>query len=323
MITMQDPKEIAKQVLQLEANSILELEKNLDRSFQDAVDLILKSKGRLLIIGVGKSGHIGKKMAATFTSTGQPSFFIHAAEAVHGDLGMLVDNDICMLISNSGTTKEILAIIPAIKRMGIPIIGLTSNLKSKLAHYADIVLNTYVKKEACPLNLAPTTSTTVTLAYGDALAVTLLTMRGFRKEQFALYHPGGTLGKRLLTKVSDLMIHDNLPLSRASDTFRDALTTMTKGRQGVTIIVDDHKKCVGILTDGDIRRAFMKYDKISDIQLPNIFTPNPKTIGKDALAMEALTKMRNNKITSLVVLDRKENIVGIIHIHHLLEQGFH
>jgi arabinose-5-phosphate isomerase len=320
---MQDPKEIARQVLQLEANSIFELEKNLDRSFTDAIDLILKSKGRLLIIGVGKSGHIGKKIAATFASTGQPSFFIHAGEAIHGDLGMLVESDICMLISNSGNTKEILAIIPTIKRMGLPIIGITSNEKSKLAHYSDVVLNTYVKKEACPLNLAPTTSTTVTLAYGDALAVTLLTMRGFRKEQFALYHPGGTLGKRLLTKVSDLMISENLPLSKASDSFRDALTTMTKGRQGITIVVDDKKKCTGILTDGDIRRAFMKYDKISEIQLSEIFTCDPKTINKDALAMEALTTMRNNKITSLVVLNRNEKIVGIIHIHHLLEQGFH
>jgi arabinose-5-phosphate isomerase len=320
---MQDPKEIARQVLQLEANSIFELEQHLDQSFNDAINLILKSKGRLLIIGVGKSGHIGKKIAATFASTGQPSFFIHAAEAIHGDLGMLVESDTCMLISNSGNTKEILAIIPALKRMGLPIIAITSNVKSKLAHYANVVLNTYVNKEACPLNLAPTTSTTVTLAYGDALAVTLLTIRGFRKEQFALYHPGGTLGKRLLTKVADLMIDKNLPMSKAGDSFRDALATMTKGRQGITIIIDDNKKCTGILTDGDIRRAFMKYDKISEIQLSDIYTRNPKTIYKDALAMEALTTMRNNKITSLVVLDGKEKIVGIIHIHHLLEQGFH
>ena len=320
---MQDPKDIARQVLQLEANSISELEKHLDQSFSDAIDLILNSKGRLLIIGVGKSGHIGKKIAATFASTGQPSFFIHAAEAVHGDLGMLVENDICILISNSGNTKEIVSIIPVIKRLAIPIIAMTSNQNSRLAQYADIVLNTHVKKEACPLNLAPTTSTTVTLAYGDALAVTLLTMRGFKKEQFALYHPGGTLGKRLLTKVSDLMINKNLPLSKVTDSFRDALSTMTKGRQGVTIIMDDKKKCVGILTDGDIRRAFMKFDKISEIRLEQIYTRNPKTISKDALAMEALTIMKNNKITSLVVLDKNENIVGIIHIHHLLEQGFH
>jgi arabinose-5-phosphate isomerase len=320
---VQSSVEIARNVLKQESDAIANLVNKIDKNFKEAIQLILNRKGRLLVIGVGKSGHIGKKIAATLASTGQPSFFIHATEAVHGDLGMLVENDICLMISHSGNTKELLALVPATKRIGLPIISITADLKSKLAHYSDVVLNTAVRKEACPLNLAPTTSTTVTLALGDALAITLLKLRGFKKEQFALYHPGGTLGKRLLTKVSDLMISENLPLSNENDSFRDALNTMTKGKQGVTIIVDNDKKCIGILADGDIRRIFMKYDKISEINIKDVYIRNPKIIAPDALAVEALTKMRNNKITSLIVVDSGENIVGIIHIHHLLEQGFY
>jgi arabinose-5-phosphate isomerase len=320
---MDKPIEIAKNVLKREADSIYHLMNNLDHNFEKAVDVILNHGGRLLILGVGKSGHVGKKIAATLASTGQPAFFIHPTEAVHGDLGMMVRGDVCLLISHSGNTSELLQTIPAIKRLGLPIISLTSNTDSKLARYSDVVLNTYVKEEACPFNLAPTTSTTVTLAYGDALAICLLTLRGLKKEQFAMCHPGGALGKMLLTHVSDIMITENLPRNNLKDTFKEALATMTKGRQGVTIIIDSEDKCVGILTDGDVRRTFEKYDRVSEIQLESIYTKKPKTISPDALAAEALKKMQDNKITSLVVADGDAKAVGLIHIHHLLEQGFY
>jgi arabinose-5-phosphate isomerase len=227
------------------------------------------------------------------------------------------------MISHSGNTSELVETIPAIKRIGVPIISLTFNTDSKLAKYSDVVLNTYVIQEACPFNLAPTNSKTVSLAYGDALAISLLKIRGFKEEEFAMCHPGGILGKRLLTKVSDIMITENLPINSEKDSFKEALATMTKGRQGVTMIVDGGLKCIGILTDGDIRRIFEKYEKVSDIQLKKTITRNPKSISPEALATEALKKMQDNKITSLVVVDNDNSIIGLIHIHHLLEQGFY
>jgi arabinose-5-phosphate isomerase len=317
------PLEIAKQVLWQEGGSIIKLQENIGEEFNKAIDLILNRRGRLLVFGLGKSGHIGKKIAATLASTGQPSFFIHATEAAHGDLGMMMEDDICILISHSGNTREVLATIPTIKRLGLPIIAITSNSKSKLAHLSDIVLNPGVKKEACPLNLAPTTSTTVTLALGDAIAITLLTLKGFDESQYALFHPSGSLGKRLLLRVSDIMISEDLPICKVTDSFREALKVMTKGKQGVTIIVDDKNKCIGILTDGDIRRTFMKYDRISDIILHKIITSHPCTIKNDTLAMEALRIMQEKKITSLIVDNKKDDVVGLIHIHHLLEQGLY
>ena len=320
---MENPIEIAKSILQQEADSILNLKDRLDDGFMKAVDLILKAKGRLLVLGIGKSGHIGKKIAATLASTGQPSFFIHPTEAAHGDMGMMVQGDVCLMISHSGNTAELLEMIPAVKRMGLPVIGMTSNPESRLAKYSDVLLNTYVEQEACPFNLAPTNSTTVSLAYGDAIAITLLRLRGFKEEQFARCHPGGTLGKRLLMKVSDMMISENLPINHEKDSFKDALATMTKGRQGVTIVVDGAERCVGILTDGDLRRTFEKYDRVSEIALQEIYRRNPRTIRSDALAMEALKKMQSNKITSLIVINGNEEVVGLIHIHHLLEQGFY
>lgn len=320
---MENTIDIAKDVLKLEADSIYSLMNHLDHNLQKAIDLIMKQKGRVLVLGVGKSGHVGKKIAATLASTGQPSFFIHPTEAIHGDLGMMVQGDICLMISHGGNTSELLDTIPAIKRIGLPIISITSNHNSKLAKYSDVVLNTYVKEEACPFNLAPTNSTTVTLAYGDAIAISLLKLRGFKEEQFAARHPGGVLGKRLLIKVSDIMITENLPISNEKDSFKEALATMTKGRQGVTLIVNDNAKCVGILTDGDLRRTLEKYDKVSEIKLERVYTKNPKKISPDALAMEALKKMQNSKITSLIVVNHDNNITGLVHIHHLLEQGFY
>ncbi|MDY7033137.1 MAG: KpsF/GutQ family sugar-phosphate isomerase [Thermodesulfobacteriota bacterium] len=319
---MENAIDIAKHVLKLEADSIYVLMNRLDSSFQKALDLIMQQNGRVLVLGLGKSGHIGKKIAATLASTGQPAFFIHPTEAAHGDLGMMMRGDICLMISHSGNTLELLETIPAIKRIGLPIISITSNPNSKLVRYSDIVLKTYVQEEACPFNLAPTSSTTVTLAYGDAIAICLLKLRGLKKEQFAMCHPGGVLGKRLLIKVSDIMINENLPINNEKDTFKQALVTMTKGKQGATIIVDNRSKCVGILTDGDLRRALEKYDKVSEIELERIFVRNPKKISPHALAVEALQKMQNNKITSLIVVNEEDQIVGLIHIHHLLEQGF-
>jgi arabinose-5-phosphate isomerase len=318
-----NPIKIAQEVLRAEADSIYGLMDQLDDNFSRAIDLIMKQPGRVLVLGVGKSGHIGKKIAATLASTGQPSFFIHPTEAIHGDVGMMVRGDTCLLISHSGNTSELLETIPAIKRIGLPIISITSNHKSKLARYSDVVLNTHVKEEACPFNLAPTTSTTVTLAYADAIAICLLKLRGFNEEQFAMCHPGGVLGKRLLTKVCDIMISENLPISHEKDTFKQALATMTKGRQGVTIIVDDNSKCIGILTDGDLRRIFEKYDRVSEIKLEDIYSRNPKMVHHDALATEALKTMQDNKITSLIVVDHERETIGLLHIHHLLEQGFY
>ncbi|MFZ0135346.1 MAG: KpsF/GutQ family sugar-phosphate isomerase [Desulfobacterales bacterium] len=320
---MTSPIDIAKSVLKIEADAILNLIDRLDDEYVRAIELILKHKGRLLVLGVGKSGHIGRKIAATLSSTGQPSFYIHPTEAIHGDLGMMVPGDICLMISHSGNTDELLATIPSIKRIGLPIIAMTANIDSKLARYADITLNTHVNEEACPFNLAPTSSTTAALAYGDAIAITLLTMRGFREEHFAMCHPGGVLGKRLLTKVDDIMIKEGLPTVHRRATFRNALSAMTRGRQGIVIVVEEDGKSVGVLTDGDIRRTMEKYDRISDIILDDIYTRQPKTIRQDALATEALKKMQSNKITSLIVTNGGEEIVGLIHIHHLLEQGFY
>jgi len=320
---MENTLDIARSVLKLEADSIYNLIDHLDENFEKAVDIIMQGKGRVLVLGVGKSGHIGKKISATLASTGQPSFFIHPTEAIHGDLGMMVRGDICLMISHSGNTSELMDTLPAVKRIGLPIISITSNSDSKLAKYSDVILNTHVKEEACPFNLAPTSSTTVTLAYGDAMAICLLELKGFREEQFAMCHPGGVLGRRLLTKVSDIMVTENLPINNEKDSFREALATMTKGRQGLTIIVSENKEEIGILTDGDLRRTLEKYDNVNDIQLGKIFSRNPKTIKSDVLATEALKMMQDNKITSLVVVDSDNAIIGLIHIHHLLEQGFY
>ena len=264
---MQNPIDIAKDTLQAEADAIYNLINKLDANFHKAIDIIMDCTGRLLVFGVGKSGHIGKKMAATFASTGQPSFFIHPTEAIHGDLGMVVKGDVSLLISNSGNSEELLEIIPAIKRIGIPIIAMTANNKSRLASFSDVVLDTYVEKEACPLNLAPTTSTTVSLAYGDAIAMTLLQLKGIKEEQFALNHPGGTLGKRLLVKVGDIMRADNIPTSHYNDSFKEVLKTVSHYGLGITCIIDDDQKLLGIITDGDIRRLFELYDRVSDIKV--------------------------------------------------------
>ena len=320
---MNAPIDIARDVLKREADAIYNLVDHLDSAIEEAIELILNHKGRLLVLGVGKSGHIARKIAGTLASTGQPSFYIHPTEAVHGDLGMMVPGDVCLMISHSGNTDELLATIPAVKRIGLPVVAITANPGSKLARFADLVLNTHVCDEACPMNLAPTSSTTVTLALGDAIAITLLTMRGFKEEHFAMRHPGGVLGKRLLTKVEDIMITENLPIISKDTSFKDALAAMTEGKQGVVIVVDERKKFVGIYTDGDIRRTIEEFDRISDIEFKRIFTRDPRSISEGALATEALKVMQNYKITSLIVTNGSDEIKGLLHIHHLLEQGFY
>ena len=318
---MTNPIKIAKDVLKREADSISKLIDHLDENFEIAIKLILEHKGRLLVLGVGKSGHIARKIAGTLASTGQPSFFIHPTEAIHGDLGMMVAGDVCLMISHSGNTQELMSTIPAVKRIGLPIIAITANPESRLARLADVALNTHVCDEACPMNLAPTSSTTVTLALGDAIAITLLTMRGFKEEHFAMRHPGGVLGKRLLTRVSDIMITDNLPVAKRNSSFKDVLSVMTKGKQGVVIVVDDGGTFVGIYTDGDIRRTIEKNDRISGVVFEEIYTRNPRSIKENALASEALEQMQSSKITSLIVTNERDDIVGLLHIHHLLEEG--
>jgi arabinose-5-phosphate isomerase len=250
--------QIAKKVFETESNAIKKLSDLLTKDFSKVVNLIYENKGRVVISGMGKSGHIGVKISATLASTGAPSFFLHPAEAYHGDLGMLTKDDVLIAISNSGETEEILKIIPIIKKMNIKLVALTGNVNSILAKEADYVLNIYVEKEACPLQLAPMASTTATLAMGDALAAALIIRRNFKPENFAFFHPGGSLGKKLLTQVKDIMIKDNLPLINENTEFKDILSTITKKKLGVGIVVDELNKLKGIITDGDLRRIIEK-----------------------------------------------------------------
>ncbi len=316
--------EIAKRTLKIEADAIRTLIKRISADFSTAVDLIYKCKGKVVITGIGKSGLIGQKIASTLTGTGTPAFFLHPAEGIHGELGILSKNDIIIAISNSGETEEILKILPSIKRLGIKLIAMTGGLNSNLAKAADVVLNTSVKEEACPLNLAPTASTTATLAMGDALAVALLELRGFREEDFALIHPGGTLGKKLLLRVSDLMhTGSEIPLVRAETAMKEVLLEMTSKRFGITGVVNDKGELIGVITDGDLRRALEKYPDIMKKSGSDIMTTNPKRVEKTALAAKALRIMEEYSITCLFVYENnKDNIpIGIIHLHDLLRAG--
>ncbi|MBK1971755.1 KpsF/GutQ family sugar-phosphate isomerase [Campylobacter sp. TTU_617] len=306
--------EIAKEVFKIEAESINHLSKNLDDNFTKAIELILNTKGRCVVSGMGKSGHIGAKIAATFASTGTPSFFIHPGEALHGDLGMLTCDDILIAISNSGETEELLKIIPVIKRRKIPLIVMSGNLKSTLAKQGDICLNISITKEACPLNLAPMSSTTATLVMGDALAAALMKARNFKPDDFALFHPGGSLGRKLLTKVKDLMVSDNLPIVHPETEFNDLVNVMTSGKLGLCIVLEN-EKLIGIITDGDLRRALKANDKPRfDFKAREIMSTNPKLVDADAMASEAEEIMLKYKIKEIVV-GKKEKVVGIIQLY--------
>jgi len=296
----------------------------IDADFEKAVDLILASKGRLVITGMGKSGLIGLKIASTMASTGTPAFFLHPAEGIHGDLGMIMKGDVVIAVSNSGETEELIRILPVIKRLGASLISMTGNPASTLSRSGDVVLDISVKEEACPLGLAPTASTTATLAMGDALAVALLQKRGFSAEDFALFHPGGALGKKLLLTVNDLMhAGDSIPLVAEGTLMRDALFVITSKKLGMTGVVDSEGGLIGVITDGDLRRALENGVDIMNQSAGVMMSPNPKRIKGSELAARALQQMEQYSITSLFVFedDRSAIPVGVVHLHDLLKAG--
>ena len=317
-----DYKQIAKETLEIEAKTLLKASENICDDFKDAVELILNCKGKLVVSGVGKSGLIGAKMAATFASTGTPSFFLHPTEALHGDLGMISKDDVVIAISYSGESEELSLILPHIKRFNVPLIGMTKNRNSTLASYSDLVIDILVQKEACPLNIAPTSSTTLTLALGDALAVALMKARDFKKDDFASFHPGGALGKKLFVKVNNLMIKDNLPIISKNRTIKEAILEISKARLGTVLITDEANKLTALLSDGDIRRALMSDNFSLDDNVLKYATLNPVSIdNEEMLASDALVLIEQKKIQLLVVTDKNKNIKGVLHIHTLIEKG--
>ncbi len=316
--------EEAKRVLRVEAQSLLDLAGRIDENFSRAVELLYHCKGKVVLMGMGKSGLVGRKIASTFASTGTPSFFLHPAEGLNGDFGMLAKEDLIIAISNSGETRELLEVLPLIKRYGNRLITLTGNMTSTLAKSGDINLDIHVKEEADPLGLAPTSSTTATLALGDALAVTLMGKRDFKKEDFAILHPGGVLGKRLLLKVEDLMHFGKaFPMVLEKALMKDAVFEITSKRLGVTAVCNTEGHLVGVITDGDLRRALEKFSDLFNRKASEVMTRNPKWIEKDALAAKAVQRMEEYSITSLFVFDKAGDKVpvGIIHLHDLLKAG--
>jgi len=314
-----DPRRIAERVLRLEADAIVALIGKLDERFTSAVRLLHACTGRVIVTGMGKSGLIGRKVAATLASTGTPAYFLHPAEGVHGDLGMVARGDVLVALSNSGETDEVLAILPPLKRLGVPIVLLTGNPGSTLARQCEVVLDVSVAEEACPMNLAPTSSTTAALAMGDALAMALLELRGIRPEDYAALHPRGTLGWRALFRVADLMhTGDAVPRVAADAPLADALVEMTKKRLGMTTVVDGEGRLVGVITDGDVRRLHMRTPSIGGIRAVDAASTQPKTIAADDLAAKALEVLEAWAITSLVVLDPQGRPQGVIHMHDIL-----
>lgn len=309
-------------VIETEAQAVFELSQRIDARFEKACELLLACKGRIVVTGMGKSGHIANKIAATLSSTGSPAFFMHPGEASHGDLGMITRQDVVLAISHSGNTHELVTLLPLLKRMEVPLITLTGNHESTLAQTADINLDVSVKQEACPLGLAPTTSTTVALVMGDALAVALLQARGFSAEDFALSHPGGSLGKRLLLRIDELVHQgDELPVVNENATISDALIEVTNKKLGMTCVVDARGYLVGVYTDGDIRRTLTKQYNINTTRLQEVMNPNARTISKGMLAAEAVALMQKNAITSLIVADNDNRPTGVLHLHDLLKAG--
>ena len=311
-----------KRVLAIEARAIATLMDRLDERFTKAIDLLHRCAGKVVVSGMGKSGLIGQKIAATLASTGTPAFFVHPADGVHGDLGMLARQDALLAISNSGETEEVLKLLPFMKRLSIPIIALTGRVQSTLAKNSDVVLDVSVAEEACPLGLAPTSSTTATLAMGDALAVALLQKRGFKEEDFAQFHPGGTLGRRLLLKVRDLMHQgDAIPRVKATASAREAILEMTSKKLGMTTVVTATGQLAGVITDGDLRRFLEKGSPIAKAKAADLGSRSPRTIQADALAAKALQTMEQFSITTLVVVDERKRLAGVIHLHDLLKSG--
>ncbi|KAA3651769.1 MAG: KpsF/GutQ family sugar-phosphate isomerase [Proteobacteria bacterium] len=309
----------ARRVLTIEANAISALIPRLDAAFPRAVDLILAAAGRVVVTGIGKTGHIGRKLAATLASTGTPAYFVHAAEAAHGDLGMITSADVVIALSHSGSSAELLTIVPLVKRQGARLIAITGHAGSPLAREADVHLDAGVSEEACPLNLAPTASTTAALAMGDALAVALLDARGFGEADFARSHPGGALGRRLLTHVRDVMRSGPaLPLISPAASVPDALLEMSRGGMGMAIIAGTDGRPTGIFTDGDLRRALAGTDDIRHAPLATLMTRSPRSIGPDALAAEAAELMERHRINQLLVVDAEGILVGALNMHDLM-----
>ncbi len=312
----------AKKVLQIERDAVGSLIKKIDKTFECSIDILYATKGRVIVTGMGKPGFIAQKISATLSSTGTPSLFLHPAEALHGDLGRVTKEDCVIAISNSGETEEIIKLLPIIKRIGAKLISMVGNTKSTLAKNSDCVIDVEVKKEACPMNLAPTASTTAMLAMGDAIAVALLDKKGFKAEDFALFHPGGSLGKKLLLLVSDIMRKDGLnPIVREDSVVKDVLLEITNARAGSASVVDKKGKLLGIFTDGDLRRHLEKNADIVNKKIKDVMTKNPVTISKDCLAAEALKIMQAKKIDEVPVVDKNHRPIGLLDVQDLLRAG--
>jgi len=311
-----------KSVIRIEAEAVAALEGRVGTSFAEAVSVILSCTGRVVVTGMGKSGIIARKLVATLNSTGTPALFLHPSDAVHGDLGMVRKQDVIVCLSKSGNTAEIQNLLPMLKRIGVPIIAMVGNTQSVIAQSSDVVLDVSVKEEACPHDLAPTSSTTAMLAFGDALAMALLDQRNFTAEDFALYHPGGNLGKRLLLKIEELMFKgDAVPKVRGDIHVRDAILEITSKRLGATCVVDADGKLIGIVTDGDLRRLLQKTTDVTNFTAEMVMTKHPKTITKDVLAAVALQEMEAYSITQLIVVDEHHRPVGMVHLHELVKAG--
>lgn len=319
MITKENIIESAKKTLLSESQSIAKLTDFIDNSFVEAVEIIYNTKGRLIVTGIGKSAIIAQKIVATMNSTGTPSMFLHASEAIHGDLGMVQDGDVVICISKSGNSPEIKVLVPLLKRFGNKLIGITGNITSFLGKESDITLNTYVESEACPNNLAPTNSTTTQLVMGDAMAVALMEMRNFKAEDFAKYHPGGALGKKLLLRVQDMLDTSRKPFVSPDSSIKNVIVEISEKRLGVAAVIENDK-VVGIITDGDIRRMLNKTETITELTAKDIMTVNPKTIKPSDMVVDALNILEDFSITQLVVVDNDE-YKGVIHLHDILKEG--
>ncbi|HNW60571.1 MAG TPA: KpsF/GutQ family sugar-phosphate isomerase [bacterium] len=316
-----DPVASALEVLRIESEAIAGLMPRVGEGFARAVELILNCKGRVIITGLGKSGIVGKKIAATLTSTGTSAYFLHPVEAVHGDLGMVLRNDVVICISKSGNTDEITNLFPILKEIGVPIITMTGNMRSALAQRSDVVLDVGVAEEACPLDLAPTASTTATMAMGDALAVALLKKRDFGREEFAFLHPGGTLGKKLLRIAQLMFTGEHIPVVRPTASLREVIFEITRKRFGCTCVVDEAGKLAGLITDGDLRRTMQDREDLRSLRAGDIMNATPKTIGPTSRASQALEVMKQFNIMQIVVVDEARHPVGMLHLHDLLEAG--
>jgi len=312
----------AKRVIQIERKALLNIEKRLDSNFSDAVEIIFKCKGRVVVTGVGKSGIIAQKIVATLNSTGTPAIFLHSADSIHGDLGMIQPKDVVICISKSGDTIELIQMLLAIQQFNVKVISIAGDPDSKLNDLSDVIIDASIEQEACPHNLAPTTSTTAALVLGDALAIALLRKKDFTKEEFANYHPGGILGRKMLLRVNELMVRNSgIPKVKDNTLFKDLVFEISSKRLGCTCVVDKNGRLKGIITDGDIRRTLQNYDNVSDIKAKDIMNKSPKTINENMLGETALELMEKYSITQLVITDKKKVPTGVVHLHDLVKAG--